>query len=76
MTTTSTKACSALLMAFVGLSGCTMGYEVPVSSTPSTQAACEAMRPDLPVLYHSQGDTPDTVARIRKANARFNAVCG
>lgn len=48
-------------------------------STPSpnvsTAAVCEALRPDLPIAYHSQKDTPDTVERIRKANARFNAVC-
>ena len=39
-------------------------------------AVCEALRPDMPIAYHSQKDTPDTVERVRKANARFNAICG
>ena len=38
-------------------------------------AVCEALRPDMPIAYHSQKDTPDTVERVRKANARFNAIC-
>jgi hypothetical protein len=37
---------------------------------------CEAMRPDLPVKYHAKTTDPETIANIRRANARFTAACG
>lgn len=36
---------------------------------------CEALRPDMPIAYHGKADTPDTINRIRKVNARFAAAC-
>lgn len=64
----STALCSLVL------TGCvTDSAPTPVVSAP---AVCEALRPDLPIAYHSKGDTADTVDRIRRANARFTAVCG
>jgi hypothetical protein len=40
----------------------------------------EATRPSFPILYHGGyrgigGDTSDTIARIRAANACFAAAC-
>lgn len=50
---------------------------------PAAASVCEALRPDMPVKYHGGPDgkggagydTPDTVARVRLANARFAAAC-
>lgn len=50
---------------------------------PDPGAVCEALRPDMPVKFHGGPDgkggpgfdTRDTVARMRKANARFEAAC-
>lgn len=44
-------------------------------STASTPAVCEALRPAMPIAYHGNSDTADTIARIRAANARFAAAC-
>lgn len=46
-----------------------------VGSTASTPAVCEALRPAMPIAYHGNSDTADTIARIRAANARFAAAC-
>lgn len=49
------------------------------SSNPSTvartPAVCEALRPAMPIAYHSKGDTADTADRIKQANARYAAAC-
>jgi len=37
-------------------------------------SVCEALRPDMPVKFHAT-DSPDTIARIRRINARFSAAC-
>ncbi len=50
---------------------------------PAPAAVCEALRPDMPVKFHGGPDgkggpgfdTRDTVDRVRKANARFEAAC-
>ena len=44
-------------------------------ATARTGAVCEALRPAMPVLFHGKADTPDTIARIKAANARFQAAC-
>jgi len=54
-----------------------------VAPPPAPVAVCEALRPDMPVKYHggpdgkggSGFDTPDTITRVRRANARFEAAC-
>lgn len=54
-----------------------------VAPPPAAVAVCEALRPDMPVKYHGGPDgkggpgfdTPDTIARARRANARFEAAC-
>jgi hypothetical protein len=48
--------------------------------TPSASGVCEALRPSFPIGYHGGyrgvgGDSADTIARIRTANARFVAAC-
>lgn len=47
----------------------------PPDTTPGNAGVCEALRPAIPVLYHGKTDTPDTVERIKQANARFAAAC-
>lgn len=44
-------------------------------SAPPAIAVCEALRPDLPVKYHGATTDAETVANIRRANARFRKVC-
>jgi hypothetical protein len=44
-------------------------------ATARTPAVCEGLRPDMPIAYHGKTDAPDTILRIRKANARFQAMC-
>ena len=45
-------------------------------ATARTPAVCEALRPAMPVLFHGKADTPDTVARVKAANARYASACG
>jgi len=50
------------------------------SVTPSAGGVCEALRPSFPIGYHGGyrgvgGDTSDTIARVRVANARFAGAC-
>lgn len=49
------------------------------STAPAPAAAaasvCEALRPDLPVKYHATTTDAETIANIRRANARFAAAC-
>lgn len=47
----------------------------PDTPPPSPIGVCEALRPDLPVRYHGDTTDPATVANVRRANARFRAVC-
>lgn len=42
---------------------------------PPTASLCEAMRPDMPVKYHATTTDAETIANIRRANARFTAAC-
>lgn len=65
-------ACSLLV------ASCAQGGGVPLVSTPSTIAVCEAIRGDgdMPVKYHASTTDAETIRNIRKANARFQAVCG
>lgn len=42
---------------------------------PAAAATCEALRPDMPVKYHGNTTDADTIANIRRANARFRAAC-
>lgn len=42
---------------------------------PTTSGICQALAPAMPIAYHGLSDTPDTIKRIRDANARFAAVC-
>ena len=65
-----------MLAASLVLAGC-MGDAAPppVTAIPTSAAACEALRPAFPILYHGKTDAPDTQARIKSANARFAAAC-
>ena len=47
----------------------------PVSAIPTTAAACEALRPDMPIRYSSKSDSPETVRQVRAVNARYVAAC-
>lgn len=74
MTRTILIAAASLVMA-----GCLHAEPAP----PATQGFCLAMKPEMPIAYHGGPDgkggtgydTADTVARVRRANARFRAVC-
>ena len=67
-----TTATILTLAASLILSACASKPE----ATARTSAFCEAMAPAMPVLFHGKADTPDTIARIRAANARYQAACG
>lgn len=58
------------------LAGC-LGNDAPppVSTIPTTAAACEALRPGFPITYSGKGDTAETVRQVRAVNARFAAAC-
>lgn len=47
----------------------------PVRIQADSAAVCEALRADLPVKYHGNSTDAETVANIRRANARFRAAC-
>lgn len=47
----------------------------PVRIQADSAAVCEALRADLPVLYHAKSTDAETIANIRRANARFRASC-
>jgi hypothetical protein len=89
---TRTISSAAALSLAVLLGGCSFlsfgGESTPVSGAPPArppadqlQAACEALRPNLPMAYHYSAapggvrDTLDTIERIRTLNARFAAAC-
>ncbi|MBS0222757.1 MAG: hypothetical protein JSR91_18670 [Proteobacteria bacterium] len=60
------------------LAGCSV--PAPVEPQASSAAVCEALQPSFPIGYHGGyrgvgGDTLDTIARVRVANARFAAAC-
>lgn len=67
----------ATLLASLALAGCLAGSAEPPppSSTPTTAATCEALRPDMPIRYSSKADTPETVRQVKAVNARFSAAC-
>lgn len=68
---TATIAILALLLA-----GCMpKSAPPPVTAIPTTAAACEALRPDMPITYSSKSDTPETVKQVRAVNARFASAC-
>lgn len=64
---------TALLSLF--LASCGPDREVPTVSVPATPAVCQALAPAFPVKYHGKTDSPDTIARIEQANARYAAAC-
>ena len=70
---TSTRLLS-FLMASLCLSGCVTD-EVPVTSTPSVTAVCQALAPAFPLKYHGLTDSQDTIRGIQQANARYSAAC-
>ncbi len=77
---------TVLIVASLVLAGC-LGDSTPppVTSIPTTAAACEGLRPAFPVRelsYDSKLDTKETIAdvrggnlRTRSLNARFKAAC-
>lgn len=69
--TTATILAGSLLAAC----GAPQGTVPPVSAVPTTAAACEALRPDMPIRYSGKGDTAETVRQVRAVNARFAAAC-
>ncbi len=72
----SPKAIAAAALSFLLLSGC-LGNDAPppVTAIPTAAAACEALRPDMPIRYSSKSDTPETVKQVRAVNARFASAC-
>lgn len=70
-TTATTLAVSLLLAGCLG----SQDAPPPVSAVPTTAAACEALRPDMPIRYSGKSDTPETVRQVRAVNARFAAAC-
>lgn len=67
--TISTLACSLVL------AGCVTDSDVPVVSTPSSPAVCQALAPAFPLKYHGLTDSGDTIKGIQQANARYAAAC-
>lgn len=70
---TTATLCSASLL----LVACSLGQDAPppVTAIPTTAAACEALRPDMPIRYSGKSDTAETVRQVRAVNARFAAAC-
>jgi len=75
-------ACLLTLSALLG--GCVGSDAPPPSPTIPAAAVCQGMRADLPAPYHvamgSPGgahgeDQPDTIARLKRINARFASLC-
>lgn len=57
-----------ILIASLSLLACT--------PTPANNGSiCEALRPDMPVKFHGSSTDAETIANIRRANARFQAAC-
>jgi hypothetical protein len=71
---TSFRAAAAIFCTTL-LAACATSAPPPVSAIPTTAGACEALRPAFPITYHGQKDQPDTVGRIKAANASFLAAC-
>lgn len=46
-----------------------------VNVQPDQSAICDALKPAMPVQYHSATTDADTVKRIQQANARYQAAC-
>jgi len=80
--TISIEYASVLGYAALGAAGAMLA-SCAVAPPPAPVAVCEALRPDMPVKFHGGPDgkggpgfdTRDTVDRVRKANARFEAAC-
>lgn len=74
MTTIRTTA--TILAVSLGVAACTPApTPPPVTAIPTTAAACEALRPDMPIRYSSKSDTAETVRQVRAVNARFASAC-
>ncbi len=67
------KIISTLILA-ASLSACASSPVANISKQP-LDGGCVAMRPHFPIQFHGSNDAPDTVARIRTANAAFKAAC-
>lgn len=67
----------ATIAASLALGGCLGDGSTPppITAMPTSAAACEALRPAMPISYSSSRDTPETVKGVRQANARFKAAC-
>lgn len=67
---------AAAALSVLLLTGC-LGNDSPppVTAIPTSAAACEALRPALPISYSSKSDTAETVRQVRAVNARFAAAC-
>jgi hypothetical protein len=57
------------------LAGCLSNDPPPVTTIPTTAAACEALRPGFPITYSGKGDTAETVRQVRVVNARYAVAC-
>lgn len=62
----------SIALASVALAGIVACATTP---PPAPVAVCEALRPDLPVKYHATTTDAETIANIRRGNARFAAAC-
>lgn len=58
-----------LIASVLAVAGC-------AGARPDDSLVCEALRPDLPVKYHAKTTDAETIANIRRGNARFTAACG
>lgn len=74
-----------LIASILLLGGCSLtGGGEPVQVQVAKPAACDAMAPDMPIMFHGGKtglgggpgeDRTDTVQRIKLANARYTAIC-
>ena len=63
----------------LSVGGCMGDGGVPLVATPGTPAICEALRPAMPILYHSQSNGMEDVSikRIRsRERSVYKAACG
>ena len=64
-------ASAGLFAVLVGIAACATTPPPP----PTAASVCEALRPDMPVKYHAKTTDAETIANIRRGNARFAAAC-
>ncbi len=78
---TSMRAARLALAVLAGISSLALAAcpsvpaPAPVRIQAGSSAVCEALRADMPVKYRGNSTDAETIANIRRANARFRATC-